>query len=223
MSEYLLLFDNEITPKSLRDKGFLVGNLSTSVEVVYDKIESSVLNSTDFEKSYLGLQDSQSDNRVLNPTENTRTGYCKIGFLYSAVFSLTFIMSNKNLSLFLKKGHKIEDSIFIANHIEIDCFYINKQCRIQDFFVVFIKQVLKISLQENIGSILLESKSEIKPILEKLGFQYLNSSLKSKDSNTEKLYLMRFNVLRFKDLARQNKVPKHIMNLYGDIINYLNL
>lgn len=180
MSEYLVAFRKNVSPKFLRDSGFQVGNLEHSFFLSYRKPQSmrSVGN---FQPTILGVTlDGVAGDGQLG--SKTRKLVCHLGRNIVAVCGLGFCRADGSNSALVAKGHSLPDKMAGKTFTELRELLISDQVNLADFFIPLVRHLIRITYQDKRDCLVVECHTKLIPVLAKVGFKKTKSTLEQAGS-----------------------------------------
>ena len=181
VSEYLILFGSNITPKLLRSIGFPIGDLARAVQVTFQELSTRRILDEGMIRGVLGvptLTRPNFDNQRFKSV--TKGVLCKLGPHSVARAEFGFVGSDLSKSKFLKIGHELPKRIQKKGHLEITNFFISPHALLSDFFMHFIQHAVRIAAQNGSSYVVVEAAQQLTPILKKIGFRPSGSSIRHK-------------------------------------------
>lgn len=213
LSEYLVNSSKNFSPNLIRKDAFHLGNLDHITTVQQQDLSIEEIKQEFLEPKYFGTQ-LEADAK--SPSFQGRHFVCKIGPHCVASFGIHF-NGEEHPSLFVKSGHQLPEE---NPHAEFVYFLCNQKASLVDYFVLMIKQVIRIVAQNKIRYLYLEAQSEMIEVLKRLGFIETPSHI---DHQGKTHRLMQCDVKEL--LSSQQKIlPQRIwLKLYKNLADYLKL
>lgn len=195
VSEHLVMFVPDTLPNLLRDQGFRVGELSHAFDISYELIDDEVLSKENLEQGIISPAFKSKETKD-ELDAYARKISCKLGPNLAGILSLVFPGKDPDKSKFKRGGYEISDEITKGGYLELTDLYLNQGLLLVDILLPLLKNLVRITVQSGSRYLALECTTQIKPILEKIGFKDYGVPAKRKtaDGSVKMLQLMMLDV-----------------------------
>lgn len=218
VAEYLLMFAQQVSPNQLEAEGFRVGNIGLAI--AFQGL-SGWEEFAHFRSTALAASGARGAD-LFDP--HSRKFVCRLGPYRVACFRLIFVDGDSRQSEAVHHGHTLPRHVLSEGHLELSRLLLSQGAKLKHVFVPLLRHAVRIAAQSQIKYIVVEARSEVRPLLEKVGFELQNSTcLQPIDGLNVEFQLAVLKV----DQALANaefKIPASVWkNLYEDLNAYLSL
>ncbi len=220
VSQYLVTFQNAVSPQLLRAEKFRVGSLLQGFNIEYSNPASEFVKKAHFAPSLFA--------RPMNSKEfilpfGARPVSCQMGEHFVALFGVLFVDRNREKSLLVSQGHKLTDLTLKAGHVELVELFISPSISLADCFLPILQQVVRIASQAAAKFVCFEASPKLASSLKKIGLREAGTSLFI-DSEKNKIASCLFELDLAKVLPNSERfLSDHVWNkIYGEIAGFLD-
>ncbi|MBI2602446.1 MAG: PilZ domain-containing protein [Deltaproteobacteria bacterium] len=218
-SEYLITFNREATPKSLREAGFNVGPLSHALTVDYQKIPTDAVQKFELRPAAIAIPAGKEP--VFQIPDNARSITCRLGDNIAAITGVVFPDQTVKTSLVYSLGHAPSAPIQAGGHTELVSFFLSPQARLADVFIPLIKHVIRITYQDGRKFLVVETSDEMLEILKVLGFHETSRREREAPGGKRELTLMALDVEKVIKNPQKFLPPRLWTKIYKELSQFL--